>query len=341
MIRCLRALLVALLAVTLATAATARSFTDSAGRTVDVPDRIERVFAAGPPASIMVYALAPDRLIGWTRAPRADERGFLAAPYGDLPETGRLTGRANTANVESVVASRPDLILDVGSTDPTYVSLADRIEAQTGIPYVLVDGRLDNTAAALRMLGGLLGAEKRADALASYADETLRMLDERLRTVPPDKRRRVYYVRSPSGLETALGGSINVEAIERAGGINVAAAAGRGGLATVSREQVLLWDPEVIVTLDDRFLATAATDPVWRAVRAVREGRVYAMPKLPFGWLDSPPAMNRLIGLRWLAKLLYPDRFPEDLHQTVRDFYRLFYHVDLDETQLSQLLPQK
>jgi iron complex transport system substrate-binding protein len=337
----MHALLVAFLAIVLSTAATSRPFTDSAGRTVDVPERIERVFAAGPPASIMLYVLAPDRLVGWTRAPRADEHEFLAAPYRDLPETGRLTGRANTANVESVVASRPDLILDVGSTDPTYVSLADRVEQQTGIPYVLVDGRLDNTAAALRTLGDLLGTKARAETLASYAEETLRMLDERLRTLPSNKRRRVYYVRTPSGLEPALGGSINVEAIERAGGVNVAAAAGRGGLATVSREQVLLWDPEVIVTLDDRFLATAATDPVWRAVRAVREGHVYAMPRLPFGWLDSPPAMNRLIGLRWLAKLLYPDRFPEDLHQTVRDFYQLFYHVTLDETRLAQLLRQQ
>jgi iron complex transport system substrate-binding protein len=337
----MRALLAAFLAIVLSTAATARPFTDSAGRTVDVPERIERVFAAGPPASIMLYVLAPDRLVGWTRAPRADERPFLAAPYRDLPETGRLTGRANTANVESVVASRPDLVLDVGSTDPTYVSLADRVQQQTGIPYLLIDGRLDNTAAALRTLGDLLGAEARAETLAAYAEETLRMLDERLRALPPEKRRRVYYVRSPSGLETALGGSINAEAIERAGGVNVAAAAGKGGLATVSREQVLLWDPEVIVTLDDRFLATAATDPVWRAVRAVREGRVYAMPRLPFGWLDSPPAMNRLIGLRWLAKLLYPDRFPEDLRQTVRDFYQLFYHVTLDETRLAQLLRQQ
>jgi iron complex transport system substrate-binding protein len=335
----MHALLAAILVLALAAGGAAgRPFTDSAGRTVEVPDRIERVFAAGPPASIMLYALAPERLLGWTRRPRRDERAFLAAPYRDLPETGRLTGRANTANVESVVALKPDLIVDVGSTDATYVSLADRVQQQTGIPYVLIDGRLDATAAAFRLLGGLLDAAARAEQLAAYAEQTLRTTDERLATLAPEQRRRVYYVRSPSGLETALGGSINGEAIERAGGRNVAAAAGRGGLATVSREQVLLWDPEVIVTLDDRFLATAAGDPVWQAVRAVREGRIYVMPKLPFGWLDSPPAMNRLIGIRWLAGMLYPERFPEDLNETTRAFYRLFYHVALDEAQLRELL---
>jgi iron complex transport system substrate-binding protein len=333
-----RTLAALLLAATLGLAAEARSFTDSAARQVDVPDHVARVFAAGPPASIMLYALAPDRLLGWSRAPRAAERAFLAAPYRDLPETGRLTGRANTANVEEVIALRPDLILDVGSTDATYVSLADRVEAQTGIPYVLLDGRLDNTGAVLRQLGALLGVEARGEALAAYAEETLRQLDSRLADLPADQRRRVYYVRSPSGLETGLAGSINAEAIERAGGRNVAAAAGSGSLATISREQVLLWDPEIIVTLDDRFLETAARDPLWRAVRAVRDGRVYVMPKLPFGWLDSPPAMNRLIGLRWLAGLLYPERFPEDLAAETRRFYRLFYHLELDDAQLARLL---
>jgi hypothetical protein len=54
---------------------------------------------------------------------------------------------------------------------------------------------------------------------------------------------------------------------------------------------------------------------------------VHLSPKLPFGWVDFPPCMNRLIGLRWLAKILYPDAFPEDLRALTRDFYARFYHV--------------
>ncbi|MGH8771707.1 MAG: iron ABC transporter substrate-binding protein, partial [Burkholderiales bacterium] len=77
-----------------------RQFTDSAGRNVTVPAKIERVYAAGPPASVMVFALAPDELIGWTRALRDEERTFLPERYASLPELGRLTGRGNTANVE-------------------------------------------------------------------------------------------------------------------------------------------------------------------------------------------------------------------------------------------------
>src|SRR5690606_16014079 len=223
------------LALLLAAAAAAaepgmRTIVDGAGRTVSVQTRVERVYAAGPPASVILYTLAPDKLLGWTRAPRPDEEAFMPAKYAALPELGRLTGRANTANVETVLRLRPDLILDVGSTTPTYVSLADRVQEQTGIPYVLFDGRLDDTARLYRRLGDLVGAPARAKELADYAERTLTELDRRIAAVPPEMRPRVYYGRGPAGLETGLAGSINMEVLERVGAINVAAAAGRGGL---------------------------------------------------------------------------------------------------------------
>ena len=71
------------------------------------------------------------------------------------PEIGRLTGRGNTANLETVIALKPDLILDVGSTRATFVSLAERVQAQTGIPYALLDGRFDAIPDTYRKLGAL------------------------------------------------------------------------------------------------------------------------------------------------------------------------------------------
>ena len=114
-----------------------------------MPNHVTRVFAAGPPATLLAYVLAPETLAGWTRALTPAEREYLAAPYGDLPDFGRLTGRGETANLEMVLRTKPDLILDFGSVTPTYISLADRVQAQTGIPYVLIDGLFTNTAAAL------------------------------------------------------------------------------------------------------------------------------------------------------------------------------------------------
>jgi iron complex transport system substrate-binding protein len=316
----------------------ARVVTDSAGRQVAVPERIERVFPAGPPAMVLLYVLAPETLLGWTREFRGNEAAYVAAPYRDLPVLGRLTGRGGDANLEAVLAARPDLIFDFGSIAPIYVSLADRVQAQTGVPYVLIDGRFASTAPALRLMGQILGVEQRAAKLATYADATYADLDAMLAKIPQEQRPRVYLARGPEGLETGVRGSINTEILERVGAINVADAPGQRGIVNVSIEQVLLWNPEVVVTWDDRFFERVWDDPFWQGTDAVRNRRVYLSPSEPFGWIDRPPSINRLLGMRWLASVLYPDRFDGDLRAMTREFYALFYQVDLSERQLDDLL---
>jgi iron complex transport system substrate-binding protein len=332
-----RTLIVQLAAAMLAPpAARAATVTDGAGRSVPVPARVERVFPAGPPAAIFLYTLAPELLLGWPRANRPQEREFLLPDVGGRPEVGRITGRGNTANLEVVLALKPDLILDVGSVNPTYVSLADRVQQQTGIPYALLDGRFDGIPLAYRTLGDLIGRREQGEALARNAEDTVKTITGRVGAIPPERRPRVYCARGPRGLETGLGGSINVETIELLAQ-NVAGGT-RGGLANVSIEQVLLWNPDVIITIDQDFAATVLSDPTWAPVAAVRARRVHLSPKLPFGWVDFPPAVNRLIGLRWLGKILYPDLFPEDLRTLTREFYARYYHVTPDAAQIDRVL---
>jgi iron complex transport system substrate-binding protein len=315
-----------------------RIVVDGADRRVAVPARIERVFAAGSPAAITVFTLAPEKLLGWAGPLREEEKAFLPARAAALPVLGRLTGRANTANVETVLAARPDIVIDLGDVDPTHVSLAERTQQQTGVPYLIFDGKFDKTPELYERLGALLGTEDKAHELAGEARHTLvelrRALDHRLAAPPP----RVYYARGLDGLETALDGSINTEMLGYVGAVNVARAADRHNTASVSLEQVLAWNPDVIVTMDERFYRAVWTNPLWQSVAALREKRVYLAPRLPFGWFDSPPAINRLIGVRWLAAALYPDIFNGDLREATSDFYRRFYHVSLTEAQLDALL---
>jgi len=164
----------------------------------------------------------------------------------------------------------------------------------------------------------------------------MKTITQRVGSIPPDRRPHVYYARGPRGLETGLGGSINVETIELVAQ-NVAGGT-RGGLANVSIEQVLLWNPDVIITIDQDFAANVSSDPAWAPVAAVRAHRVHLSPKLPFGWVDFPPTVNRLIGLWWLAKILYPDLFPEDLRALTQEFYARFYHVTLSDAQIERVL---
>ena len=135
---------------------------DASGRQIRPPPKVDRVYAAGPPASMLVFAIAPDKLLGWTRAFRPNEAEFVDARYAALPELGRLTGRGNTANVEVILKAKADLIVDAGSTGASLASLAAQVQEQTGIPYALLDGRIEAMPAALRTLGKLMGDEASA-----------------------------------------------------------------------------------------------------------------------------------------------------------------------------------
>lgn len=314
-----------------------RTVVDSARRRVTLPDKVTRLFSAGPPASVVAYVLAPQEMVGWIRLPLPAEKEFLIPAVHDLPETGRLTGRGDTLSLERLIAAKPDLVLDFGSVTETYVSLAERVQSQTGIPYVLIDGTFAATPASLRLTAEILGKPERGKALATYAEKTFSLVDSVLGRAPADKRPRVYLARGPEGLETGGRGSINTEIIERVGAVNVAEGlGGRGNTANASLEQLIAWQPDAIVTLDRGFFQTVKSRPGWN--EAVKAGRVHLAPSLPWGWIDAPPSVNRMIGLRWLLTTFYPAEAGLDLRADTRAFFELFYGVSLDASQLDRLL---
>jgi iron complex transport system substrate-binding protein len=317
----------------------AKPFTDSAGRPVDIPQSVRRVFPAGPPAAVTLFTIAPEKMLGWPRVPSAAARAFLPKRYADLPEIGRLTGRGNTVNLDNVVKLAPDLVLDVGSTTESYVSLADRVQAQTHIPDVLIAGHLAQTPQTLRILGALLGVQERAESLAHYAEGVLGDVRNRTAKIPLADRPSIYVARGPHGLESAVAGSIGSEVVDLIGARNVVGKqAGPHAIVDVSPEQILAWQPDVILTIDRGFHAAIRTDPVWRRLKAVQAGHIHFVPDLPFSWLDDPPAPNRLIGLLWLGKLLYPASFPEDIRAEARRLYALFYQQEPSDAELDGLL---
>lgn len=293
-----------------------------------------RVFAAGPPAAVLVYVLAPEALIGWPGSMDEAALAMLGQAARRLPTLGRLAGRGSTVSLERLVALAPDLVLDVGNVDATHSSMAERVRSQTGLRYELLDGRLADSGAQLRRVAGWLNLAGRGEQLAAHADRLVARV-----AVGREQRasRRLYLARGADGLETGLAGSINVEVLEFVGARNVAASAGAGRLTRVSLEQVIGWDPEVIVTQDATFARAVRTDPVWRTLRAVRESRVWLAPLVPFGWLDGPPGVNRLIGALWLAQRL-DHAAPGAIGDDVRAFYDTFYRVRLSPAEADRLL---
>ncbi len=317
----------------------AATIADDTGRNVAVPAKVGRVFAAGKPAAILLYTLAPDLLIGWSHANRSEQCAYLLPDICARPSVGALTGRSGVVSLESVAALKPDLILDVGSTAPRYAALAEKAQQQTGTPYALLDGGIMSLSTTYEKLGALTGRVPAGLDFGDYCNMTLGAITNRVAFVTADKRPRVYYARGPQGLTTGQRGASQMELIELLAR-NVAGES-KGGLIDVTIEQVRTWDPDAIVATNARFVADTRSDPAWMAIRAVREGRVHLAPQIPFGWVDAPPSGNRLIGLWWLAKTFYPELFKEDLRELTRDFYTKFYHVTPTDARLDYVLAGK
>ena len=119
---------------------------DATGRIVVVPDHVKRVMAAGLPAAVVLYVLAPEKMIGWSGRSPPNEREFLLAGRAQ-PARARPADRSRRhRQYRGGAQAKPDVIFDFGSVTATYASLAARVQDQTGIPYLLFDGRLDHTA---------------------------------------------------------------------------------------------------------------------------------------------------------------------------------------------------
>ena len=230
------------------------------------------------------------------------------------------------------MALQPNLIIDVGNVTPNYIDQAKRTFEQTGVPYLLLDGKLSETPTTLRYLGKVLGVENLTEPQAKYAEETLKQAVENASKLT----KTFYLARSADGLQTGQKGSIHTEAIEIVGLKNVVEGAHKG-LTQVSMEQLLLWNPDVIFSQYPEFLQTLKENPQWQQLSAVKNGQVFLIPNNPFGWLDSPPSVNRLLGVRWVSHLVSGKPMTE-FTKEVQTFYHVFYQIELTPEQATQLL---
>lgn len=280
------------------------------------------IVAAGPPAALLVWAVARERLAGWPRKPAPGALASLPASAAALPELGSLaSGGGRPADLEAIAALNPGLVIDYGDTDPEYQTLAQRMRDRLGVDWRLIDGALVRLPAALRETALLLEAGPAAESLADVAEAVL----ERWRRAPGGQT--FYYARGTDGLETGFQGSLATEVLEGAGWTNVAA--GSRDIGRVTREQVAAWDPEVLVTLSPAFATTIRSDPVWRTRRNGQRRRVLLLPDTPFGWIDRPPSINRLLGCAWLAD-------PAGAQMTVASLTRRLYGMAPVEVAMPQ-----
>lgn len=320
---------------------------DSAGRSVTIPTTVNRVYCAVPTAEAMVYSLAPDKMVGWVNTPSDEQKEYLSDKAKSLPVLGGWMGEKSTANLEEIIKQKPDLIVFMTTTsiNGNYTDLANSIQQQTSCPVVVLDSALSATPDMYLKLGDWLGVEARAKKLANYCKEKLSTIKKEVASIPDDKLVSVYYAEAATGLATDPTGSDHTEVLDFVRGKNVADVEKKSGqgMTAVSMEQVLSWNPSVVLVSPTSGTDTykkVTTDSNWAKIKAVADKRVYMVPSLPFNFFDRPPSVSRILGIQWLANLLYPDTVKLDIKAQAKEFYATFYNVKLTDEQLNNIFAQ-
>lgn len=330
------ALLLALLG---AAPALAAQVVDQSGRSVELPARVEHLVAIPIPLASMIMAVdgGPQRLAGMNSASRADfEHGLLGRMYPQAQQVpSQVAGEGFVPNVEALAATGADLVFQWGDRGDDIV----RPISALGIPVITL--RYGDSALAagwLRLVGAALGKPERGERLAQWFEARSQAIATRAAGIPAAQRPRVLYLqRTRSGLIAAGAGTSMDGDIRLAGGSNVAA--GIPGFAPVDVEQLLVWDPQVVLLNNfEPGLAPAELygDSRLAGLAAVRERRVYSYPHGGFRW--DPPSQETPLALDWLASLFHPERAEPGLRQRITEAYQLLYGYAMSPADLDDLL---
>ena len=317
---------------------TTRVFTDSVGREVEVPAQIDKVALSGPMAQIVLFALCPDKLVGVSNAWSTEAEQYLDEKYFTMPEIGQLYGGKGELNPETLLQSGAQIVIDVGEPKGSIAEDLDALQEQTGIPFVHITATTETTGDAYRMLGDLLNMKDEAETLAAYCEK---IYDRTVSIAGSVEKANVLYVTGDMGQNVIAAGSYHAEILDlltnNLAVVDEPSSKGTGN--EVSMEQILTWDPDVVIFAPESIYDTVADDAAWQSVTAIKNGAYYEVPFVPYNWMGFPPSVQRYLGMMWLSKVLYPDATAEyDLFSDVQEYYKLFYHCDLTQAQFDALV---
>jgi iron complex transport system substrate-binding protein len=248
----------------------------------------------------------------------------------------------SSSNYEAIIAAHPDIVI----IESNNVADVEKVQEKMGaIPVVSISSwhyeKVEKFEDIFRFLGELLDVPEQAEAEIFYIRTVISEIKANVSTIPESDRLKVLYTADPAGLQPGHVGLPHTEWINICGGINVVGGDSlwSSSTASVTKEAVLKWKPDVILTLSPAFIDRAHDDEFWIQIPAVQTHRVYLIPTVPFNWFDRPHGVNSVIGLPWTAHALYPELFSEEwARNKEKEYFSIFYHYNLTDEELTSLL---
>ncbi len=317
------------------------SFTDSCGRTVELPKKITKVAPSGAVATMILATLCPDYLVSVGNEETEAQAKYLPDSILTLPVTGQLYGSKSTINLEELIKADPQLIIDLGDLKDGADADMNALQEQTGITTIFIEADLDSAAEAYRTLGKILGLEERAEAIASFIDETLTMAAENSAKISEEDRVSLMLTSGEAGLNTDAYGSVQAQVLEIVGvknAIIVDDVTNKGGGNVIDMEQLYDADPEAIIFATGSIYGTVGSDAAWADVTAIKNNAYYEIPGMPYNWMSGPPSINMLLGVWWLGNLIYPDVYAYDMVAKTQEIYKLLWNYDMTTEEAQSLL---
>lgn len=319
------------------------SFTDSAGRTVEIPANVTAIVPSGHTANQVLLTIAPEKMVGLSQELSDDQKKYLGDRVSsDLPVLGAIFGAKGDLNKEEVAATGAQLLIDTGEYKDGIADDLDALQEELGIPCIFIESSLDKWGDAYRALGQVLGEEDRGEELATYCDNAYKEVSDVMSGIADSDRVGVIYCTGDSGTNVIANGSFQANVVDMVAN-NVAVVdspSGKGSGNESSLEQIANWNPTVVLFQEGSVYDSVGSDAAWQALPAIQNGSYYEVPGSPWCWLNSPPTINQVMGMQWLPRILYPDAFQgkDSLEDVVKSYYKTFYGYDLSDDDYNSLI---
>lgn len=320
--------------------ATTRTFTDSCGREVELPSTVSKIAASGPLAQQVLLTIASDEMVGLAVKIGDDQKAYLGDSLSDLPVFGQIYGGKGDFNKEAVASAAPDVVIDLGEAKKTIKEDMDQLQEQLGIPCVHIETSLETYGDAYATLGELLGRQDRASELSSYCTKAYDEVSGVVSALGDGDRVQVAYLLGDSGLNAIAKGSFQGTVVDlvATNAVVLDDVSGSGQGQEVNLEQIAAFDPQMIVFGPNSIYGSVGSDPAWANISAIKGGNYYQVPGSPYNWLSSPPSVNQVLGMQWLARICYPQKFQGSVEDLAKDYYKTFYSHELTDAEVQTLL---
>ncbi|MCT7611063.1 ABC transporter substrate-binding protein [Aliarcobacter butzleri] len=300
--------------------------------------KVDKIYASSPVVLYSLYAIDKSKIIGLNFPFNEIETKYIDENIKNLPVIGGWFGKGNTPNTEMILKENPDVILLSETSKEQSQSKVKQSLGNTNIPFFYVKtNSLSDIINSFSYLGKLTSNEQRAKQLEDYGNlvlEDAKKIREQIKKKP-----KVYYAQGNNGLETECHSSIRSELIDLAGGENVhKCQATSFGKQAINFEQVLAYNPEIILVYEKEFYKKIYQDKKWQFIDAVKNKKVYFLPKGPFSWFDRPPSFMKILGLKWLLTIFHNDIYKIDIRTEAKEFYSLFLELKLNDIELDEIM---